>query len=198
MFRVRSPQHRELALFELFAGCTADQIDAIERLGTEVAVRNGTTVWREDRTEPQFVMVLDGQIELTRAGNHATTLTPGTWFGHVALLAHLPAEQVSGVVAAGSTPTRLFAFSKRQFASLLHAAPTVAASLQHAAASTTQPSLSRDELEPVETGPAALAANHSIARAATATTPTTRSSRNATTQELDRAPAAQLTQGGIR
>jgi CRP/FNR family transcriptional regulator, cyclic AMP receptor protein len=149
--RIRSPQHRRLALLDLFARCTAKEINTIDALGTEVAVRAGTAVWREDLTAPQFIVVLEGLIELTRARDHVATLTPGGWFGHVALLARLPAESVSGVA---STPTRLLAFSRREFASLLRDVPTVATPLQQPTAGTALSKHGRQKLAPVETRPA--------------------------------------------
>jgi CRP-like cAMP-binding protein len=148
--RIRSPQHRPIALLDLFAGCTAKEINTIDRLGTEIAVRAGTVVWREDLTTPQFVVVLEGRIELTRAGDHVATLAPGGWFGHVALLARLTAESVSGVA---STPTLLLAFSRREFASLLRAVPPVAARLQQPTAGTVLSKHGRQELAPIETRP---------------------------------------------
>jgi CRP-like cAMP-binding protein len=161
--RFRTPQNRRLALLDLFAGCTADQINLIDRLSTEIALPVDTPVWHEDRTEPQFVIVLEGCIELTRGGEHVAALTNATWFGHAALLARLPTEQVSGVVV---SPTRLLAFSRREFASLLHAAPTVAATL-----------------EAVETRPTSVATNQSNPRAPITTTLRTRTSRRAPRQE---------------
>jgi CRP-like cAMP-binding protein len=175
--RIRNPQNRRLALLDLFAGCTADQINMIDRLSTEIALPVGTPVWHEDRTEPQFVIVLEGRIELTRGGEHVAALTNATWFGHAALLARLPVEQVSGVVV---SPTRLLAFSKREFVSLLHAAPTVAAIL-----------------EAVETRPTSVATNQSNPSAPT-TTLRTRSSRRSRRQNGDREPIAALTQGATR
>ena len=62
--RTRFPQHRQLALLDLFAECTPDQIRAIDHLSTEVAVSPGTQVWHEDRTEPQFIVVVHGEIKV--------------------------------------------------------------------------------------------------------------------------------------
>lgn len=166
--RTRTRQHRTLAALDLFAGCTPPQIETIDRLGTEIVVPAGTPVWHEGRTEAQFVIVLDGQIDLTRAGEPVVTLAAGACFGHDALLNGRRTEVVSGTV---TTPTRLFAFSKREFTSLLHAVPAVTASLT-----------------PIP----------SVPRTAITTTPSTRSNRIATNKTPNRERAALLTHGAIR
>jgi CRP-like cAMP-binding protein len=193
--RTRFPQHRQLALLDLFAECTPDQIRAIDHLSTEVAVSPGTQVWHEDRTEPQFIVVVHGEINLTRAGEHIATLRAGAWFGHDALIRGLRSEPFSGLVI---TPTRLLAFSKREFAALLHAAPAVAATLRHSATSAVPTSHRHDELDAAETGPALLAAHQSNSRAPITTVPRTRSSRHVARQELKQAPASALTEGAVR
>jgi CRP/FNR family transcriptional regulator, cyclic AMP receptor protein len=141
MFRTRNPQHRQLASVDLFTTCSARELDTVDRLGTEVAVRAGTRVWHEGRTEPQFVIVLDGRIEVTRADERIATLGAGTWFGHDALIRRLRNEPASGVT---TTPTRLLVFSKREFASLLRAVPSVAETLRRPIPSTV-PLRPRDE-----------------------------------------------------
>jgi CRP-like cAMP-binding protein len=157
--RTRNPHQRRLALFELFSGCTTDEINTIDRLGTEINLPAGTSVWREDHTEPQFVMVLDGHITLTRAGEHVATLTPGAWFGHTALLAGSPTEAISGVVA--TTPARVLAFSRREFAALLRAVPAVAVTLRRPLPSNVPLGHRRDELSLGRLNPA-----HAIAQGA--------------------------------
>jgi len=125
--RLRTPQQRRLAAIDLFVGCTAAQITALDRLGTEVALAESTTLCREAVTPAQFVVVLSGRVQLRRGEQHVLTLTPGAWFGHVALLAGAPAEHVSAVAV---VPTRVLVFSRREFFSMLAGAPTVAATLR--------------------------------------------------------------------
>lgn len=168
--RTGNRQHRRLANCEVFAGCTANQIRAIDQLGTTIAVPAGTPVWHEDRTAPQFVVVVEGEVDLTRSGEHIATLGAGAWFGHEALLDHLPAERVSGVV---TTSTILFACSKREFASLLRAVPSVTARLAPT------PSITRTQITP---------------------TSRTRSARfpAAKNRERERAPGALVTNGATQ
>jgi hypothetical protein len=174
---------RRLGSFDLFSGCTADEINTIDRLGTVVALPVGTPVWREEHTEPQFVMVFEGRIDLTCAGNHVATLTSGTWYGHDALLAGLREERISGVVV--SNQAQVLAFSIREFASLLHAVPAVAATLQQLAAPTARSKKRRQDLD----------LNRPVPRASVRTARSPRPSRNGPRRDGDSRSSASPTHG---
>jgi CRP-like cAMP-binding protein len=118
--RTRTAQQPALPPLSLFSGCTTKELKTIERLASEVVLSPGRTLFREEMTPAQFV--LEGSVDLTRAGEQIRTLGPGDWVGDAALLARRATESLSGVT---STPTRVLAFSRREFASLLHTVPAV-------------------------------------------------------------------------
>jgi len=161
MRRTRTRQYQHLASLDLFAGCTTRQIETIERLGTEVVVSAGTPVWQEGNTDAQVVVVIDGQIDLTHAGEPIGTLHCGTWFGHNALLNGQRSEVLSGTASA---PTRLVAFSKREFVSLLDAAPAVSATLRAASTARATSTQHHDPVVESETTSVPLAPQRGIRR----------------------------------
>lgn len=118
--RTRTSHQRQLASLPLFADCNNKELATVERLGTDVVIGPGTVLFREEITPPQFLVVLEGAIDLTRAGDCIGMLLAGAWFGHKALLTRRATESSSGKV---SVQTRVLAFSRGDFATLLHAVP---------------------------------------------------------------------------
>ena len=113
---------RRLVSVALFGDCSGKELDTIDQRGTVLALDVGRTVWREEVTTPQFVVVLDGRIELSRAGEPVAALERGGWWGHAALLARRLSESHSAIT---STPTLVLASSGREFASILEAIPRI-------------------------------------------------------------------------
>jgi CRP-like cAMP-binding protein len=119
--RIRSQTHRKVP-GELFGFRDAKLSALVERLGTDVAVRRGTILSAEGLTPPQFIVVCEGQVELTRGGEPIGVVLAGGWFGHRALLSRATVESVTAVAI---VPTRLYVSSRREFASLVSARPSV-------------------------------------------------------------------------
>ena len=118
--RARTSHQRQLASLPLFADCNNQELATVERLGSDVVIGPGRILFREEITPPQFLVVLEGAIDLTRAGDCIGMLLAGAWFGHKALLTRRATESSSGKA---SVQTRVLAFSRGEFASLLHAVP---------------------------------------------------------------------------
>jgi CRP-like cAMP-binding protein len=151
--RSRSLQQDRLRTCALFADCSAHECNVIDRLSVDVVVSAGRKICCEGLTRPQFVVVFDGVVELSRAGRRITILGPGAWFGHVALVGHQPAEQVSGVVLSASA--RLLVFSSQEFRSLLRAVPSVAEIVGRSAPGSDSPrARSHEALDVLPTGSA--------------------------------------------
>ena len=123
MMRRHTVRRRRLVSVALFGDCTGKELDTIDQRATVVDLKVNRTVWREDVTTPQFVVVLHGRIEMSRDGQHIGALESGSWWGHAALLARQPSESHSAIT---STPTMVLACSGREFASMLEAIPRIA------------------------------------------------------------------------
>jgi len=118
----RRANRQRLATLELFASCTTRQLDDIASLGTDIDIGEGTRLCREYRTAPQFVIVVDGQVDLFRTGHKVGVVHQGGWFGHAALLDD---HQIEDVTAIACDTTRVLVFSRREFTSLLDLAPGI-------------------------------------------------------------------------
>ncbi len=125
MFR-RSPVTESLAEVPLFAGLTSKELELVARLSTPVRVGVGQVLAHQGDTGAEFFVVLDGEVDVLRQGEHIATRGPGSHLGEIALLGARPR---TATLVAG-TPVTARVASQREFAGLVAAVPTVAARLE--------------------------------------------------------------------
>jgi len=114
-----------LAEVPLFAGLSKKQLRMISQLATELEASAGTVLIQEGKIGHEFLIVIDGEIEVTRGGRLIATHGPGTYVGEIALLDHRP--RTATVVA--KTPVRLEVIGQREFAGLLAEVPELSQQL---------------------------------------------------------------------
>jgi CRP-like cAMP-binding protein len=105
-----------LAKVPLFAGFSKQDLNELATQCDEVDVRAGYVLAEEGRSGQQFFVIVEGQVEIGRAGQHLRTLGPGGFFGEIALLGNRPCT----ATATAATPCRLVVLSHPQFHVLLH------------------------------------------------------------------------------
>jgi CRP-like cAMP-binding protein len=81
-----TPLNAQLAAMPLFAGLTPRQLDEVSGTVLERRVKAGKAVIKEGNWGHEFVVVLDGEIEIRRDGQVLATLGPGSYVGEVAVL----------------------------------------------------------------------------------------------------------------
>jgi len=106
-------QHHQLTR-GLFAGCTARDIDAIRRAGTDVTVPAGTVIHRSGRRAQWAYVILEGYA-VAGGGSRQRTLGPGDVHGDRALLAG--EEHCDELVA--HTAVRLLILDRAEFTTLM-------------------------------------------------------------------------------
>jgi CRP-like cAMP-binding protein len=79
-----------LAQVPLFATLPKDQRLVIAQLATHHEAPAGEELTREGEEGREFIILLDGEVEVSRDGQVITTLGPGSHFGEIALMAHRP------------------------------------------------------------------------------------------------------------
>jgi CRP-like cAMP-binding protein len=70
----------------LFAGLWRKQLTALARVTEDVQVAAGTVLCKEGRLGREFFVIVDGTVEVTRAGKHVAKRRDGEFFGEIALL----------------------------------------------------------------------------------------------------------------
>jgi CRP/FNR family transcriptional regulator, cyclic AMP receptor protein len=76
----------ELKPLPLFQSLGTDELRRAAQVSDEVEVREGTELLKEGRFAYEFMVIQDGQAEVTRAGQHVADLGPGDFLGEIAAL----------------------------------------------------------------------------------------------------------------
>ncbi|MCB1016042.1 MAG: cyclic nucleotide-binding domain-containing protein [Acidimicrobiales bacterium] len=126
----RPPIDERLAAIPLFAGLDARQLTCVASLATPIDVGAGRELIREGQTGREFFLVIEGEAEVTRAGEHVATLGPGTFFGETALLLDRPRN----ATVTAATDMVVDVIERRDFKGLLEEYPDLYAPLLEAAA----------------------------------------------------------------
>jgi CRP-like cAMP-binding protein len=120
-----SPKQQRLASVPLFAFCTPDQLQQVERLTEEVDVRSGDRVCAQGGLGHEFFIIESGRVSVERDGREVTQLGAGSHFGELALLgAPLRNADVTAL-----TDLRLIVIGVREFTSLLAQLPGLSVTL---------------------------------------------------------------------
>jgi CRP-like cAMP-binding protein len=109
----------------MFVGCTADELEEIDRLTDEVHVEAGRTVIRQGDLGQEFALIVEGEAEILKDGVVVATIGPGTYFGEVALLDSV--TRTASVVA--KTDLVLEVIDRRGFNTLLDDLPRLSRSI---------------------------------------------------------------------
>ena len=70
----------------LFQTVSDDELSQIAPFASEVQVNAGTELVREGDFSYDFFAIEDGDVEVTRGGEHVADLGPGDFFGEIGLL----------------------------------------------------------------------------------------------------------------
>ncbi len=79
-----------LAQVPLFSTLSQEQRLVVAQLATHLEAPTGEVLTREGEQGREFVILLEGEVEVSRDGQVVATLGPGSHFGEIALLAHAP------------------------------------------------------------------------------------------------------------
>jgi CRP-like cAMP-binding protein len=105
----------------VFADCTDEELQTIDSLITEITVPPGKALVREGEAGLEFMVVVEGEADVTREGDKIASIGPGSFIGEMALLDKAPR---SATVTA-ATEMELFVLTIGEFFSLLNESPAV-------------------------------------------------------------------------
>src|SRR5260221_8216129 len=115
----------QLARVPVFEGLSKKELKLVSQLATPLEEPAGTVLVREGATGHEFIIVLDGEIEVRKGDTVIATRGPGTYVGEIALLDHRP--RTATVVA--TTPVSIEVIGQREFAGLLSEVPEISQKL---------------------------------------------------------------------
>lgn len=120
----------QLARTDLCRGLTATQRREVADHATWMEMPAGTVLTREGRAGSEFMIVLEGSVEIRVAGVQVATRGPGEVLGEISLLEACTRT----ATAVATTPVTVGVLSKRDFWNLLGGVPAVQAMLMATAA----------------------------------------------------------------
>jgi CRP-like cAMP-binding protein len=106
----------------LFQGLSKKQLRLVSSLATRLNEPAGTILTKEGRQGHEFIIVLEGEIEVRKGDRIIATRGPGTYVGEIALLDKRP--RTATVIA--KTPVVIEVIGQREFRGLLGETPELA------------------------------------------------------------------------
>ena len=101
-----------LARVPLFAALSREQRLVIAQLATHLEAPAGEVLTREGEEGHEFIILLDGEVEVTRDGQLIATLGPGSHFGEIALIS----RGLRTATVTATTPVTVEAIGRSGFA----------------------------------------------------------------------------------
>jgi hypothetical protein len=124
MARQESTDER-LARIPLFEGLSKQQLSQVSSLMTPLDLKAGKVLARQGEVGREFLILLEGQVEVARDGKIIAVRGPGDFIGEIALLDNRP--RTATVTA--RTDVVVEVLNRGEFASLLAEAPELSAQI---------------------------------------------------------------------
>lgn len=103
----------------LFASCSDDELREIDAVADEVHVEEGRDLIRQGELGREFVILVEGEVSVTRDGEEIARLGPGAHFGELALLVDHPRN----ATVTALSPLTLQVIDRRGFTTVLDRSP---------------------------------------------------------------------------
>jgi CRP-like cAMP-binding protein len=125
----RPSLHEQLAKTPLFSGLTEPQLQQVSKIAVRSHEAAGAPLIREGERGDEFIVVLEGTVEVRHGKRVVATLGAGDHFGELALLdGH--ARRTATVIA--TTPVTVAYLGRHEFSSLLAESPEFSAAIRAA------------------------------------------------------------------
>ncbi len=121
----RKSHHEHLRQVPLFANLDAKELDAVGVTATELEYGAGEVLMREGERPHEMFVVIEGQVEVTKDGEHVADVGAGGFVGEMALLAHTTRNST----VTTKTDAVVLHIDGREFGTLLGSVPTIAAKM---------------------------------------------------------------------
>jgi len=113
---------QRLADVPLFAGLSKKELRTIAHLATYLEEPAGTILTAEGESGNEFIIVLDGEVDVRQGDTVIASRGAGDYFGEIALIDHRP--RTATVVA--KTPVAIEVIGRQEFTGMLAEVPELA------------------------------------------------------------------------
>jgi CRP-like cAMP-binding protein len=117
----RKHSYDKLADIPFFDGWTKDELAQVDRVADYVAYSQGEELITQGTTGYEFIVILEGEVEVKVDGDTIATLGPGDHVGEMALLSNNPRNAT--VVA--KNKVRALLVGAREFRALVDLSPSL-------------------------------------------------------------------------
>lgn len=131
-----------LAEIPLFQGLSKKELRHISGLATRLEEPAGKVLTKEGQQGYEFIIVLEGEVEVRRHGRLIAKRGAGEFFGEMALVEHQPRT----ATVRATTPVVIEVIGRREFQALLVDVPDIAARVQATIAKRRQDTMAHESL----------------------------------------------------
>lgn len=117
--------HDHLKQVPLFADLDEDELDEVAQCATQLDYKAGKILMTEGGSAHEMFVVVEGQVEVTRGGEHIADLGPGSFAGEMALLTHTRRNSTVTTKTAAS----VLHLDGRGFSAVIRDVPSIAAKM---------------------------------------------------------------------
>lgn len=117
--------HDHLKQVPLFADLDIDELDEVAQCATQLDYKAGKVLMSEGGSAHEMFVVVEGELEVTRGGEHVADLGPGSFAGEMALLTHTHRNSTVTTKTAAS----VLHLDGRGFSAVLRDVPSIAAKM---------------------------------------------------------------------
>src|SRR5436190_8133491 len=121
----------------LFSRLDKRGLQDVAHIADELDLPAGKEMATEGDRGREFFVLLDGEADVTKAGERINTMKPGDFFGEIALVTKMP--RTASVTA--TTDVNVLVITERDFDALLRKSPEVGRSVAEALAERVAPEL---------------------------------------------------------
>ncbi len=105
----------------LFERCSRKELAVLEGATTEMQLTGGKILTQQGEIGRHFVVIVEGEVEVTRDGTQIAVLGPGSFFGEMSLLDGRPRTATATTVG----PTHVLMLTAADFNDILMTMPSV-------------------------------------------------------------------------
>ena len=117
----------------LFSRCSKASLEEIGAIADEIDLPDGRELTREGERGREFFVLVQGEVDVTKEGNHVRTLSDGDFFGEIALIS----DEARTATVTAKGPIRVLVITDRAFKTLVERSPGIDAEVREAVAERT-------------------------------------------------------------
>jgi CRP-like cAMP-binding protein len=111
----------QLRKVPLFSDCSRRELAEIATIADEIRFPQGQTLMKEGEVGREFVIVVDGTVEIRRGGQRVPVIGGSSFFGEASLLTGTPRN----ATVITTSPVRALVITARAFGRFLSDSPTI-------------------------------------------------------------------------